>query len=64
MARQTVKNLKEVKDLSNSILSNVDLLDSQFSNAADAVISMAAELEKSAKYSAENLENAKFEKLT
>ena len=59
MARQTVKNLKEVKDLSNSILSNVDLLDSEFSNAADAVISMAAELEKSAKYSAENLENAK-----
>ena len=59
MARVTVKNLKEVQDLSNAILNNVDLLDSQFSNAADAVTDMAAELEKSANYSKQNLDNAK-----
>ena len=59
MARETVKNLKEVQDLADSILNNVDSLDGKFSNAADAVMDMAAELEKSAKYSKENLSNAR-----
>ena len=57
--RETVKNLKEVKDLSREVYKDIDNLDEKFDSVKDTLTDITLELADSAKYSKENISNAK-----